>query len=334
MVKCDRCGVNEAVYYQHHTGLKLCSKCLVEDIRNRIRKEIERFQMIKEGDTVLLALSGGKDSFVLLDSLSSIVSPSRLIAFSVVEGIPGYNREEYIERLKHYARERGVEIVVSSLKEIFGYSLSEVVSMARERSETKELSPCTFCGAMRRRAINLAARELGATKTATAHNLDDEVQTIFMNILRGDPERLIRQHPLAPRLSDLLVQRIKPMRKIYEREAAAYSYVLGYRFQETECPYIIHQPTLRARIRHWLYMLEKEIPGSMLSILETFDSLVLKKLESSKFEKLPTCKLCGEPTSIGRDICKLCELMGKLGIEPSPPKKLRLATSLSSKTKG
>lgn len=314
MPLCDVCGLREAKYYQHHTGRKLCGKCLIEDIRERVKKEVDEHSLINGSDRVLLALSGGKDSFVLLDTLSSFVDSNRLIGFSIVEGIPGYNREEYILRLKKYASERGVDLVVKSLKEIFGYSLYEVVSIARDRK--KGMSPCTFCGAMRRRGINLAARELGATKTATAHNLDDEVQTLFMNILRGDPDRLIRQHPLAPRLSDLLVPRIKPLRKIYEREITAYAYELGFKFQETECPFIVHEPTLRARIRHWLYMLEKERPGSMLSLLESFDELIIKKISSTKYEKLPLCKICGEPTSIGRDICKLCEMMLDLGIEP------------------
>ncbi|MEM0115497.1 MAG: TIGR00269 family protein [Fervidicoccaceae archaeon] len=313
MPKCDRCNEREAAYYQHFTGLKLCGRCLIEDVKSRVKREIDRFSLIKSSDTVLLALSGGKDSFVLLDALSSIVDSSRLIGFSIVEGIPNYNREEYIARLKKYASDRGVDLVVSSLKEMFGYSLHDIVS--RARAVSLEISPCTFCGAMRRRGINLAARMLGASKTATAHNLDDEVQTLFMNILRGDPERLIRQHPLAPRLSSLLVQRIKPLRKIYEREATAYAFELGFKFQETECPYITFQPTLRARIRHWLYMLERERPGAMLSILEKFDSLLIRKIAESKYSDLPTCRICGEPTSIGRTICKLCELMQAMGIE-------------------
>jgi uncharacterized protein (TIGR00269 family) len=312
MVMCDICKKREAKYYQHQTGLKLCRECLLEDVRKRVKKEVERFSLIKEGDTVLLAISGGKDSFVLLDSLSSFVEPNRLVGFSIIEGIPGYNRDEYVERIKKYASERGIDVIIISLKDIFGYSLSEIVKLAREKG--KNYSPCTFCGAMRRRAINLVARDIGATKTATAHNLDDEVQTLIMNILRGDPERLIRQHPLAPRFSELLVQRIKPLRKIYEREATAYAYELGFKFQETECPYIIYQPTLRARIRHWLYMLEKEQPGSMLKLLETFDLFILHKLGTLKYEKLPSCKLCGEPTSVGRDICKLCEMLNDLGL--------------------
>lgn len=311
---CDRCRVREAKYYQHQTGLKLCGKCLIEDVRERVQREIKRFSLIKEGDRVLLALSGGKDSFVLLDTLSSFIDADKLIGFSVVEGIPGYNREEYILRLRRYTSERGIDLFIFSLKEIYGYSLSEVVELAKRKGE--KYSPCTFCGAMRRRAINMAARELGANKTATAHNLDDEAQTLIMNILRGDPERLVRQHPLAPRLSDLLVQRIKPLRKIYEREATSYAHELGFKFQETECPYIIFQPTLRARIRHWLYMLERERPGLMLNMLDTFDSMILQRIETTPYERLPTCKLCGEPTSIGRDICKLCEMLNGLGLTP------------------
>ncbi|WP_272985762.1 TIGR00269 family protein [Fervidicoccus fontis] len=314
IVKCSLCG-REAVFYQAFTNKYLCRECFIEDVRKRIANEVKDKRMFSERDNLLLAISGGKDSFVLLDAVSHFHPSSKIIALSIVEGIPGYNRQEYIERIKKYTKERGIDTVITSIKEFVGYSLGEIVEKSREMGI--ELSPCTYCGSLRRRIINVYARELGADRTLTAHNLDDEVQTIFMNILRGDPERLLRQHPLSPKLSDKLVQRVKPLRKIYEYEAAFYAYLLGFKFQETECPYIIYQPTLRARIRHWLYMLEREAPGVELRILEFFDNLLLDRTNKLKeLNSLPTCRICGEPTSIGRDVCKLCEMLEKAGIEP------------------
>jgi len=310
---CDVCGVREAEVYQPHTGRKLCRQCFINDILRRVEDEIKRYHLIEPGDKVLLAVSGGKDSFVLLDTLSQLHDPSKLIGLSIVEGVEGYNRREDVERLRKYAAQRGVEVVVTSFKEFIGYSLDEIVAKAWKKG--LKVSPCTFCGALRRRIINTYARMLGADKTATAHTLDDEAQTAVMNVLRGDPDRLVRQHPRAPRLSDKFVQRVKPLRRIYEWEAAMYAYFKGFRFQEAECPYINLSPTLRARIREHLMGIEAENPGSLLRILDTIDRVVEANLEEyRRLPPLPLCEKCGEPTAPGRRLCKTCELLEKIGI--------------------
>jgi uncharacterized protein (TIGR00269 family) len=152
----------------------------------------------------------------------------------------------------------------------------------------------------------------------TGHTLDDEVQTMVMNFLRGDPVRMLRQHPRAPMLSRMFVHRVKPLRVIYEWEVAMYAYLKGYKFQERSCPYISFQPTLRARVRRWLYRLEGEKPGTMLSMLEKLDNELEKRLaEIERLPELPRCIYCGEPTSYGRSICKVCEMLMEIGIKPS-----------------
>ncbi len=315
MKKCDKCGIENATVYQQHTRRFLCKKCFLEDIRSRVEYTIKKYKLIDKNDSVLLAVSGGKDSFVLLDVLSQIVNPSRLIALSIIEGIPGYNRLIDVKKMEHYAQERGIDFILTSIKEVVGNSLEEIVKRSREHK--LGVSACTFCGGLRRKIINLYAREVGASKTATAHNLDDEVQTLIMNLMRGDIARILRQHPLAPSLSSKFVYKIKPLRLIYEWEAAMYSYLKGFVFQETECPFITEQPTFRARIRRWLFQLEKNKPGTMLKIMQSFDKLIEKKIYTIKeMPVLPECKYCGEPTSYNRDVCKICELLISSSIKP------------------
>lgn len=313
MASCDVCRVREARVYQAHTGRRLCDRCFIDDVKSRIRETVKRFRLLEPGDTVLLAVSGGKDSFVLLDTMPEIHPPSKLVALSIIEGIPGYNKPQDILKMREYARDRGVELIITSIKEHVGEDLHGIVKRSRGRGLA--ISACTYCGGLRRRLINTYARQLGVTKTATAHNLDDEVQTMLMNILRGDPARIIRQHPRAPRLSDRFVQRIKPLRYVYEWEAAMYSYLRGFKFQETECMFINEQPTFRARIRHWLFHLERYRPGTMLRMLQALDEMSQHLVEeASGLPPLPTCKACGEPTSYGRELCKLCELLQSVGL--------------------
>ncbi len=292
----------------------MCGECFLEDLIQRVSNEVNRWHMIGPGDTIAMGLSGGKDSYLLLEALSQIHGSSKLVGISIIEGIPGYNRWEHVKALKRHALSLGVEVVVTSIKEYVGKTLREIVESARARGVSH--SPCTYCGISRRRILNAVAREIGATKIATAHNLDDEAQTALINILRGDIIGLLRQHPLAPPASTLILPRIKPIRKIYEREAAAYAFVRKIPLQDTECPFISQAPTLRARIREKLLEMEAESPGYLLNLMETLDSVLEKEAEKLQTEELPKCIKCGEPTSHNRKVCKLCEILEEAGIDP------------------
>lgn len=270
--------------------------------------------MFGPGDRILLALSGGKDSFVLLDVAKEVHDVSKIGIVTIIEGIRGYNRIEDIDWIVSIAKKYKIDLHVTSFKEYTGYDLDDFVGLGKLRNF--EVSPCTYCGILRRRIINYYARSQGYDRVLTAHNLDDEVQTYIMNILRGDKGRLIQNHPLSKTLSRYFIKRVKPLRKIYEWETSVYAYMMGFKFQEFECPYIRHQLTLRAEIRDYLYEIEQERPGSLLRVLETIDNYVERELLSRPlgFEELPTCALCGAPTAQGRRICVLCELLDKLGI--------------------
>ena len=323
MKLCNVCGVRRAVVFQRHTGRALCLECFREDIVARARREAEKWRMFEPGDVLMLALSGGKDSYVLLDVIGEIAKPSRVLGVSVVEGIPGYNREDDVRRLKAVARERGIDVVVTSIREYVGHSLYEIIVRARRRG--LRYSPCTYCGISRRRIINAVARTYGATKVATAHNLDDEAQTAVINFLRGDVAGLVKMHPLhRPRTSDVL-PRVKPLRKVYEWETAALAHLKGYPMQETECMFINLQPTLRARVREALYRVEWERPGTLMKLMESLDEALAPLAARGDLEALGRCERCGEPTTPGRRLCKLCEILEEAGIS-KPIYTLRVAS--------
>ncbi|MFN4046245.1 MAG: TIGR00269 family protein [Acidilobaceae archaeon] len=311
MVLCDRCGLRGARVFQAHSGLRLCGECFLEDVRVRVWGEVERWRMVEPGDVVLMALSGGKDSYVLLESLALKFKSSRLMGLSIVEGIPGYNRAEDVKALVETAKGYGVDVLVVSVKEFTGASVSEMVFEARRRSLAE--SACTFCGLSRRRIMDYYARALGATKLATAHNLDDEVQTLIVNIMRGDTVGVLKIHPNsgAPEGG---VRRIKPLRKIYEWETAAYAMIRGFHMQTTECPFIDENPTLRAGVRRMLYEVEKSKPGSLLKALQHLDEVLGGEALKLKGAKIGACPRCGAPTSSTRTLCKLCELLEAIGI--------------------
>ncbi len=304
----------EPEVYQAHTGKSLSKKCFKEDVKNRVLRTIREFNLFHESDVLLMGLSGGKDSYVMLDILSQIHDPGRLIGVSIIEGIPGYNKPSDIRYMKELARERGVDVIVTSIREYTGLSLYEIVKKAWRNG--LNVSPCTYCGILRRRIINFYGRMFGADKTVTAHNLDDIAQTMIANILRGDIIGLIRQNPSFRYRNPKFVHKVKPLRYVYEYEAALYAAIDGFRFQDTECMFINYAPTFRAKIRSVLYRLEKDNPGVALNIVRSIDQITSRLINEGyvKPVSLPMCGRCGEPTNEGRQLCKLCELLEKAGI--------------------
>ena len=311
MIVCDICRTRSAQFLQHHTRKRVCKTCFENDIVSRVRDTIKRFNMISEGDKILVAVSGGKDSLTLLDILANLIDNNKLVALSIIEGISGYNREADIASVRRITRMYGIDYLVVSLRDFIGYSVDDFMYAQQKLKIRSPLSACTFCGIARRRVMNSIAREIGATKIATGHNLDDEIQTYIINILRGDIVRLIQSHPLSTPHSHSLVKRIKPLRYVYEYETTIYAYIKGFHFQDTECPYINQRPTLRAKIRSMLVEIESKSPGILLNLIRYLDTviepLVLKYQRESI--TLPQCIKCGEPTSPKRTVCKFCTLV-------------------------
>lgn len=246
--------------------------------------------------------------------LAEIHDPSKIVAVTVIEGIEGGYHVEEARRLNRYARRYGVDHIIVSFKEYYGVTLAELV--AKSRRKGLGIRPCTFCGVLRRRILNMLAKQARMDRVVTSHNLDDEVQTAIMNISRGDIVGLARQHPIANlEAGKEFIPRVKPLRKIYEWETTVYALKSGYPIPETECPYLKLDPTLRLSIRLKLYEIEWANPGTLLKLLETLDLIVEPLARKYALKHLPLCKRCGEPTSPGRKICKACELLEKAGID-------------------
>src|SRR5438445_11467071 len=145
--------------------------------------------MFSPEDHVAVAVSGGKDSLTLLMILHKLAKRfprTRITAVTVDEGIAGY-REEAVDLATMYCRDLGIEHEVLSFEELFGSGLDDFLKNKQER-----MTACSDCGVFRRKAINLAAKKIGATKIATGHNLDDILQTYMLNLFKGDADWFVR----------------------------------------------------------------------------------------------------------------------------------------------
>ena len=169
---------------------------LQKRLRRNVGRAIEDFNMIEAGDRVMVCLSGGKDSSVVLVLLKNILGNRRdvqLVAFSIDEGITGY-RPESLSMARTLCRKLGVEHHTLSFQKLFGTTLDKKIKEVRKDPDQKIQEACTFCGVGRRYAMNKVSRELKATTLAVGHNLDDESQAVILNYIRGDLFRAARMH--------------------------------------------------------------------------------------------------------------------------------------------
>jgi len=270
-----------------------------------VEKTIARFKMFEHDSRIAVAISGGKDSLNLLRILNDLETSyprAELVAVSIDEGIKGY-RDEALGFVEEACNRLSVESLILSFKQLFGFTLDEIV----EGTKGGDLSPCSYCGVLRRRALNEAARRVEADRLATAHNLDDIAQTVLLNIMRGDMNRLEIMRPSGNRIPGF-VMRVKPFCEVPERESAMLAYLTGIRFQSVPCPYA--GEAMRNDVRAFLSSMEAKRPGAQFTVYRTALSLISDK-PSRRIEITNVCEMCGEPTQARR--CRTCELLGELG---------------------
>lgn len=303
---CSLCGRRQPIYFRPYSGERLCRLCFVKSIERKVRRTISKYAMFNPDDRIAVALSGGKDSLSLLQILHKIEEDfpkAKLYAITVDEGIRGYRREA-VKHAEKACQKLGVKHLTVTFRELFGYTLDEIVR--RSRSLEDAPSPCSYCGVFRRRALNLAAQKLEATKIATAHNLDDEVQTLILNLIHGDVYKLGRLDPESPE-AEAFIPRVKPFREIPEAEIAFYAYLTGVEFQSRACPYAGY--ALRSEVRLFLNRLEAKHPGIKFTLYHSFERLkplVRRGVQAEIYR----CKMCGEPSS--KTLCEVCSMLNQL----------------------
>jgi uncharacterized protein (TIGR00269 family) len=296
------CGA-PSVYFARYSGEHLCPDHFCGWVERRVRKELRKQGPFRKDAHVAVALSGGKDSVVALRLVHGVFADNPRVEVSAVtvdEGIAGY-RPPSIEVARRHCEELGVPHLVLSYEETAGVTMDRVVA-----HPLRKHMPCAYCGVLRRRNLNEAARRVGATHLATGHNLDDTAQSILMNHLRGDVDRLGRMGPHRPEhVQPGLVPRILPLRLVPEKEVALYAILKGYAFHDGECPYSLD--ATRGRFRDLLLDLEEKEPGTRHSLVAGWDRLAPLL---PRDQKLAACRACGEPTS--GDVCRACALLDEV----------------------
>lgn len=268
------------------------------NIENTVRKTVEDYKLLESGDKIAVALSGGKDSILTLYMLNKFLDEFNLdlVAITVDEGISGY-RNEGVEASRKNAEELGIKLIEKSFSEEFNFNLDDIFSNYK--------SACIPCGVFRRYLLNKTAYEVGASKIATGHNMDDEIQSFTMSFARADFRRFSKFGPKLDTIHPKLIPRIKPLWHVPEIDVGMWAVLNDVEVHFAECPY--SHMSARSKMKEFLNKMESKRKGTKANILKSFDkTLHFEKKPASLYE----CEKCGEPSSL--NICKACEMLDEI----------------------
>ena len=219
-----------------------------------MRRAVQDFKMIEDGDKVAVGVSGGKDSLILFESLYrySKFSPEKftLLAVNVNMGFKETSEEE-LERLRAYFREKEVPFIEEKT------DIAEIIFDIR-----KESNPCSLCSKLRRGALCSVAQREGANKVALGHHADDVLETFLLSLMHEG--RLSTLSPTSY-LSKTETTVIRPLLYVDEKDirGAARRYELPVVFNP--CPADKH--TRREFMKQLVENLRAEIPDVRKSMI-------------------------------------------------------------------
>ncbi len=222
-------------------------------------KAIGDYNMIEDGDTVLVCMSGGKDSYTMLMMLLALQERApvdfKLIAMNLDQKQPNF--PEHI--LPNYLEKLGVDFRIVE---------ADTYSIVKEKIPEGKTT-CSLCSRLRRGIIYRTAQELGANKIALGHHRDDIVQTLFLNMFFG--AKLKAMPPkLATNRGEFMV--IRPLAYCAEKDIA--SYARGMEFPIIPCDLCGSQENLqRQKVKDMLNAWEREQPGRINNIFRAIGNV-------------------------------------------------------------
>jgi tRNA 2-thiocytidine biosynthesis protein TtcA len=228
-------------------------------LESAVGKAIGDFNMIEAGDTVMVCLSGGKDSYTLLDILLTLRKRApidfKIVAMNLDQKQPGFPEEV----LPNYLKKIGVD---------FHIEAQDTYSIVKAKIPEGKTT-CSLCSRLRRGIIYKVAGELGANKIALGHHRDDMVETLFLNMFFGGKLKAMPPKLVTDK-GDHIV--IRPLAYCAEKDIARYA--RGMEFPIIPCNLCGSQENLqRQNIKEMLTNWERQYPGRSQTIFTAMQNV-------------------------------------------------------------
>ncbi len=248
--------ITQPVHFEHHSTNFNRLKGRLEHM---VGKAIADFNMIEEGDTVMVCLSGGKDSYTLLDILLTLRKRApidfRIVAMNLDQKQPGFPADV----LPSYLRSIGVD---------FHIETQDTYSIVKAKIPEGKTT-CSLCSRLRRGIIYKVAGDLGANKIALGHHRDDMVETLFLNMFFGGKLKAMPPKLVTDK-GDHIV--IRPLAYCAEKDIARYA--RGMEFPIIPCNLCGSQENLqRQAIKQMLHEWEHQYPGRTQTIFSAMQNV-------------------------------------------------------------
>lgn len=216
------------------------------NLRRKIGKAIERYNLLEDGDKVLVALSGGKDSLVLLDLLVNLRERApigyELLAYTLDQGFEDFDAAT----IRRQVDAMGVEFVLESSP------IAEILEAKKGMLD----GYCSLCSRLRRGAIYSAAPRLGCNKIALGHHADDVIETLLLNLFYTGE---LKSMPPILTSEDGRNRVIRPLCLVYEAEIVDYFRRRGLVAVDARCP----EPDTGIKRRLWMKQLLQDLEGEV-----------------------------------------------------------------------
>ncbi len=221
----------------------------------RFRKAVREYRLLEDGDSILIGLSGGKDSLFLVETLGRQmrISKPRIKVHAIHIRMDNIKYESDTEYLEEFCRQWGVEF--------------HKVTTAFDMTTDNRKSPCFLCSWNRRKQIFLTAQRLGCNKIALGHHQDDIIHTALMNqIFQGHFSTM----PARLRMKKMPVTIIRPLCMEEEADIRRYAELSGYEKQKKLCPY--ETDSHRSEVARLFSEIERMAPEARYSMWNALDA--------------------------------------------------------------
>ncbi|MBT5559919.1 MAG: tRNA 2-thiocytidine(32) synthetase TtcA, partial [Proteobacteria bacterium] len=232
---------------------------LQKRLRHNVGKAIEDFRMITEGDRVMVCVSGGKDSYTMLEVLLGLQKTApinfELVAVNLDQKQPGF--PEHV--LPEYLTALGVEHRIVE---------EDTYSIVKEKIPEGKTT-CSLCSRLRRGILYRVAKELGATKISLGHHMDDMVETLFLNMFHGARMKSMPAKLISDDKQNIV---IRPLAYCREKDIAKFSAVQKYPI--IPCNLCGSQENLaRKKVKTMLAAWEREQPGRVVNVFRSMQRI-------------------------------------------------------------